>query len=504
MIIKPFKKILEDVSGSGKNISLETTRRKFKKPPLPGGNTKQEQYNGDNLLKFSARTSSANGTSYVCDSKGNVTLTGTSSVSSGIGYNQQADESILNAGTYKFKVIGTGFEQLNFRRSDIDTNMTLDNNNEAVVVIAEDNTSFRIVIMRTNGATYNANFRLTLARGTEATEEYYIGGQPTPNINYPENIYNLTGDVEVKVQNKNLFDNENATIRNNAYINYNTGAIAGSSTTNYALENYIEIEASAIYTLANATSGMRLAFYDENETYISGKNNTFIGFTTPSNAKYIRFSDIDLSTVMLIKGNSTVIPYTPHQEQTFTFPLGTERMYLGDYLANDGIHHVRKQGVFDGSNDEGWSYRGQDVDGTYVYETSLSNAKVPINNATKANMLCSHFTVLTSSYLWNNADLGIALNTSKQLRVRTSQSTLEDFKTWLASNPITVEYELDEEEITPYTTAQQEVYNAIKKSISYEGKTYINGSSDETNPMFEVVAKKVKQKIAVMGNSIIV
>ena len=56
----------------------------------------------------------------------------------------------------------------------------------------------------------------------------------------------------------------------------------------------------------------------------------------------------DITNVQLEKG-STATTYTPHKEQTFTFPLGNEKLMLGDYLADDGIHHVRRQATESGT-----------------------------------------------------------------------------------------------------------------------------------------------------------
>ena len=67
------------------------------------------------------------------------------------------------------------------------------------------------------------------------------------------------------------------------------------------------------------------------------------------------------------------------------------------------------------------------------------------------------------------------------------------FKAYLAEQyqnetPVIVEYELEEEVIVPYTSAQQEVYNQIKQALSYEEQTNIRGSSNGSNPIFSVEA----------------
>ena len=107
---------------------------------------------------------------------------------------------------------------------------------------------------------------------------------------------------------KNKFDYKNANIKANSYININTGEITTTSNTNYATENYIEIEQQN-YSIPAATSNFRLAFYSAEKVFISSKNNNFINFEVPENAKYIRFSDTNLSNIMLLEGNTEDTEY---------------------------------------------------------------------------------------------------------------------------------------------------------------------------------------------------
>jgi hypothetical protein len=70
---------------------------------------------------------------------------------------------------------------------------------------------------------------------------------------------------------------------------------------------------------------------------------------------------------------------------------------------------------------------------------------------------------------------------------KSKATTVTELKTWLSQNPITVEYELAEEEIETYTEVQKEVYEQIKNAISYKGQTNIF-STNEIKPIFEVEA----------------
>lgn len=153
---------------------------------------------------------------------------------------------------------------------------------------------------------------------------------------------------------------------------------------------------------------------------------------------------------------------------------------LGDYLADDGIHHVRGQVVFDGSEDENWEI--WQITATNVQRFYIKDIIIPKTSSTS---LCSHF-----KYIYDNSDIqhfrygGTAFN-EFIIYIDRVIETVEQLKIWLQSNPITVEYELQEEVIVPYTSAQQEVYNQIKQALSYEEQTNI---SSNQNALFSVEA----------------
>lgn len=84
---------------------------------------------------------------------------------------------------------------------------------------------------------------------------------------------------------ENMFDKNTAT--NGYYVSHTTGLLVASGT-NYYASDYIPVKPSTEY---NRTGGNRMAFYDENKTFISGIDNTSTyPFTTPSNCVYVRIS----------------------------------------------------------------------------------------------------------------------------------------------------------------------------------------------------------------------
>ena len=324
----------------------------------------------------------------------------------------------------------------------------------------------------------------------------YTMSTASPNPSYPQPIKNVTGDVEVKVQNKNI-----ATEIVQGNIDTATGEIINNPNAKYGITpNYIEINQTNIavqYQLTNSTSYQIVIYkYDENKNFLgfNNKSSNSNVFTVDSNVKYIRVRlqtpEANVSSVynVQIEQNTTATSYVAHAQQTFTFPLGTQRMFLGDYLGDDGIHHVRKQVVFDGSEDETWVIYQTGTENYYYRYRYLSDYKYLAN---QSNFLCNEFQ--KGSVGGTNTNEGIYISNNGELRLRFgTEMTLENFKQWLANHNLIIEYELLDSElennIDPYTTEQQTVYNQIKQAISYEEQNNISGSSDEANPIYNVEA----------------
>ena len=191
--------------------------------------------------------------------------------------------------------------------------------------------------------------------------------------------------------------------------------------------------------------------------------------------------------------NVTVANKEKTEQQTVTFPLAQrQKLMLGDYLAADGIHHVRKQIELDGT--ENWQQYNSRL---YLYiEDAINvissdgtpNIKSNMFIATNFNNMSSNPDNAISYNLLGNEDQhkGICFYSNKYF---TDVATL---KSWLstqkqAGTPVIVEYELVQEEIEPYTPEQQEAYNQIKELTAYEEETNVY-STNSTSPIFKVTA----------------
>ena len=181
----------------------------------------------------------------------------------------------------------------------------------------------------------------------------------------------------------------------------------------------------------------------------------------------------NFTTKIMIEKGMVVTDYEPHQQQTEYFPLSErQKLYKNSYLADDGIHHKRKQVVLDGT-ETGWhTLANQTGTNTSYFAIAKSDMK-------KASILiCDKF---INRATWNTDEEAIQsiIDNYIRLRINTSRaSTVAELKTWLSNNPITVEYELAEEEIVPYTEDQKEAWEKLRHFTLFRGINNITSTAN--------------------------
>lgn len=528
--ITNMAKAMYKVDGQGTDITLEnTSENKFVEFGLEG-RTEQESLSGKNLLdganptkNNSAIVSMTNNTIKVSSTAINTTP----SVIYEIDNVQQGDTYRINA------IIKNSNGQIVLQTKQDDTWTTY-------VILPYINgtsiTSYSYVIgtnveairyllyadksIPTGASESNYENVIVTKNNADMTYEPYCGGIPSPNSDYPQQIKNVTGNANVKIQNKNLFDGEIEL----GSINPANGELQ-PNTARTRSKNFLKVKPNTTYTMSVQTGQFRwiigytadkIGITDGN---ISGqasaisafpasteKTNTF---TTTATTEYIKWYDTtstDLTEKVQIEEGSTATSYVEHQEQNypFTFAEG-QRGMQGTQPKDDGIHNKRIQIVFDGSSDEQWGTVGSYL-GKNRIRLIIPNAKTYPTNENHGQ-LCSHFNYGigavsgTTLYVGNFAQSSNSTN----FYFLIEQTTKEEFLTWLSSNPIMIEIELAESElennIIPYNATQQAQYNAIKQARSYDDITYITSESDELGFDMKVVAVADANKVIESQNN---
>lgn len=287
----------------------------------------------------------------------------------------------------------------------------------------------------------------------------------------PYTPYNC-GSADIKVVNKNLAQLHK---ENGFYVN-----ATGAWITNVAFKSYIaEVQNGKTYYASGVHSN--LVYFDKNMNYISGMSFENGGLFIPNDNKiyYATFAVSVDSINVQVEENNSATPYVPHQEQIKSFPF-TEGQVLhkGDYLASDGIHQKRKTLVLDGTET--------------IAEVSNNRFQIALplkagDGYQKIISLCSHFKSITQLDIISTTNNNVVAVNGNYVYFRVnSEETLDNFKNRLTEQyangtPVTIEYELAEEIVIPYTKEQEEAYYELQHLLMYEGYTKIE-CIDEIKP----------------------
>ena len=146
-------------------------------------------------------------------------------------------------------------------------------------------------------------------------------------VTIPADAGGITG-INLFAGNGNMFDIDNATVIGSRIIDYSTGNLTSWGSSWSALSDYVSIPSNTkmeLYSETEFTPGGNagIAFYDDTYTYISGLQYTtaysgkHLVFTTPANAKYIRWCGVtdDITNSCLTGMLNTV--YYPYQATTY-------------------------------------------------------------------------------------------------------------------------------------------------------------------------------------------
>ena len=353
---------------------------------------------------------------------------------------------------------------------------------------------------------------IQIEEGSIATDYEEYGASPSPD--YPSEIENVEG--------RNKFSGFVKGIA----INSTDGHQLADETR--ASSDYIAVDfnQNPNYYLSGLTKILQtfVAAYNSNKeflgrteaplvSYFSLNSSSFTGGTAQGTGDiaYLRVTtyentlagttgaidDVDNLETQLEEG-TVATPYVPYhslelkvtngleetdenyQEQVVTFPLGEEKLMEGSYLADDGIHHTRKQYTFTGN--ETFVISNENNNYIRLYSPIFADALKNGGYESIDKFICTHFEQVSD---YNSSKNCIALN-QKRFYITISKAIVTDvttFKTLLAEQyangtPVIVEYELAEPEVVPYTAEQQEAWNKIESMKLYDGVNHIESTSE--------------------------
>lgn len=515
---------------TGKNIHLEDSSDEPLVSIKVKGETNQATRSGKNKCKITISSQTKNGLDVVVNADKTILINGTATANTFI---LLSEEFNIPSGTYCLSGCPQGGSSSTYKLY-LNAVSGQDLGEGKIITLSKEKNTYAVIDISEGVVCNNLLFKPQLEIGSTATEYEQYGTSPSPD--YPSEIENVEGNIEIKSVGKNLLNvtaktttvqGLTFTVNEDKSITIN-GTNTGTGTAFLKLADIFVLPAGN-YTLSNKKSNANInsfIFYDDKYNFVT-KNISNATFTKDTTIKpYIRVkagATVNNQTIypMILKGTYTeenLPAYTPYQEQKVTFPLSEgQKLYEGSYLADDGIHNKRKQYVITGN--ETFMIQPQTNDTNLYVAINLPDLKT--NGIVLSNYFSSGLSLrnntnkigaLYSTYLYFGILLTIIGATSND----DSSTKIQKFKTWLATQyangtPVIVEYELSEEEIVPYTTEQQEAWNKIEQLHTYKNVTNIfsdaeldivyardNGLSDmyETKQNAERNYTKTTEKLA--------
>lgn len=487
--------ILETGESSGNNIHLEDSAWAELQEIKVDGVLSQETTNGYQLFDVSKVTTIHNGTI----ENEIVTSNALNGDGQGVTYNFPSITLTANTTYYIFADIriksGTGsvnginngvvgWEKVSFSSLSNNYNTFIskytptENENIYAVYLGFNNANNLIINIQ--------NVMITTDRN--ATYEKYTGNQPSPSPDYPQEIKTITGNLKLTSCGKNLFDKSTSTANN--YLNSSDGSLLSSSSS--STSDFIDINENTQYTISGygtASYYKVVAYYNSSKIFISSImiTNTYDShsFTTPSNAKYIRFhyTTSNENQVMLNEG-TTALPYEPYQGSSLniTIPSNEFGAKLDDtykdtlrteYFPEEGQYHLmldKKVGkyVFTGNENIVLFSSANDIKQYYyILNTCLSITNQQLDNI---YVMSNYFKGVAWQNSWTkNNTVTIGLN--KRLFIYSKEFTsIDELKNFLSTHNTEVYYALE----TPYTLD----LGVIDMPLTYDEITNIFTDSD--------------------------
>lgn len=460
------------------------------------GNSEQVSTTGKNLLSIYKQTQTVNGITLTYDNDNKVLVAnGTANARLNISL---GTFDFKKGVTYKFVGCPKGGSVDMLYHIEPNGGLFFDIGNGVTYMPSEDKLNVAIYFVVCKGVVLNnlviKPMITTDLNATYDTYEPYTGGQPSPSPEYPQEI-KAVNELSGVMSGKNLLKPYGSYPKINYGITLNlmndgihvNGKCTGSSWHAFIYSDTLQAGTYYINGIKGASnSRYQVVLY---------KNSAILNYITTENFKlelkekakielslfvysgYGTFNDLVLP-YMICRNENDLYLYTPYQGQSLlNYTLQNPLYKLGDiydYIDLNRGKIVRNIGVitFDGSDDE--DIRLSPPDGSRrVYLYTFRNSILSIENINpycKSNMF--KFTNLWTDGIMSHNHLFYVSSTNIYVSYNEITS-LNDFKTWLNQNPITVVYQL--------ATPTEEDIPAELLSQLKELQTYVT----TTNVMFE-------------------
>lgn len=514
---------LPKVTGTGSNLSLTPTL-KGGLNILPLGNAEQQTYTGKNLLPIPENaTDTVSGTIYSVEN-GVYTINSTNSTAdSSKEFNLLTNYTIKeNDYLHIFNSYSAGYIILGLRFTD-NTLYSITSYVQNDIRSLNDYVGKTIKAIRfyDNGISKTtATFKPIIVNNvsTATTWEPYVGGIPSPNPSYPQDVKVVTGNNGVVVSNKNIipFTNQDFTVYGIRYYVQAGELYLNGTSYSETLPNRVDfknnfsiiLEAGNYYVSANNNmksfgiyrydNNNKIASPDESFT-LSEKTKVYLGFYI-----YQRTFD-NLNVKIMLEYGSTATSYIAHQEQSTTLHLDSlELCKVGDYQdyitgSKDNWKIVKQVGKYTFTGNEtltNWSSN------RIIFRDNNINYKT-VSTSTPSLILCNNYIAVSRSSSATNNSMSTFLESEEKGFIicdsehNTNILLASFFETQYQANTPVILYYVKatptEETITDTSLVQSlNELNELQDMLSYDGTTNITITSDSNNAQMLVQVSALK------------
>ena len=457
------------------------------------GRSEQKQYKGYNLLK-DENVIVFNDGNYICSNQ---------------KYLNEGTIEIVTGETYTFSldVVSTDGQIKLFDDSNNLIKSIYISNKRIFTFIVPENVvsmSYYAKITTDSTASLEKAKAMLIVGSEELAYEPYVGGIPSPNPDYPQEIRNVL-NPSVMICGKNLIQCEDGkeyklsdTTSNyiGVVVNY-SGKINTQKGKKYTISFEYETSNPGIFCLnafQKVITGNLLA---KDKNIKSGKNKIAVTFVAEGIIKkgwfYIQFKrtiqdelfEIMIRNIQIEEGEECT-EYEPYKEQEASFPYTLNaipvssggnitidgQQYISDYIDVESKKLIKMTDSIILKGTENWKK-----------STSTDSDKFTLTTkdmtAMKRLGYCTHFGIVnrytnTKGKLYRNEYSGtvqIVINFGDY-----GKTTLEDFKNWLSNNNITLTYERNDKSEINLTDKE---INSFKNMQTYYPTTNICITSEE-------------------------
>lgn len=403
------------------------------------GRSEQKQYKGYNLLEitFETATDSYNVT-HSNNGDGSITESGGAATIATV--NKLGEVDVVEGTTYYIAAnasgIVTGSCVISLRKQDGTIVKNIANNDSIVAEATE-----KLNVMSRYQSPNTVIMRPMITKKQSASYEPYVGGVPSPNPDYPQNIRNVKNPV-IKITGKNLFKNETRTgwyHTTNVYVKKGKTYYVYFKRTGLGEDNWFDVSYVGDET---KSSSMRKV---TNNSFVAKWDGILILRDDYNNGSGCEISDVYIS-------DRPMTEYEPHKEQEASFPYTLNaipvssggnitidgQQYISDYIDVESKKLIKmiETAELDGSDDERWNLTT--TSGARMFCTTTYNpfSKSPNGVGDSTKIMCNMFKVTNIIWAAQNENRTY-VEVSGRLNIEAPNiDNIDDFKTLLANTPL--------------------------------------------------------------------